>query len=190
VCLYLPPPHVCHVFCASNTLQTENPNSIWWRVQIMKPCIVQFSPACFRTSIAYGLPLMWATSFLTHMKTTCRITEPCVRTFIIIVMCCNSRREDERLQTEWWQVFPKFYLFSVSSYIKFWFISALTKSLNLAIFQRIYVLATLSACLEVPSEWRGVTLIDGGALGEYYKSICCHALFCPKRLNQITQFSF
>jgi hypothetical protein len=43
--------------------------------------------------------------------------------------------------------------------------------------------------VEVPNERRVVAHFDGGAFGEYYKSICRHALCCPKRLNQIKQFS-
>ena len=50
-------------------------------------------------------------------------------------MCFDIKWEDERLETEWWQAFPKFYLFLISSCIKFWFVSALALSLNPAIFK-------------------------------------------------------
>jgi hypothetical protein len=52
-------------------------------------------------------------------KTTGRLTVLYISTFTFL----DSRREDKRLWTEWWQAFPEFSLLLVSSWIQLWSVS-------------------------------------------------------------------
>jgi thiaminase len=66
---------------------------------------------------------MWETKFHSHTK---QLTELWFCTFL------DSRREDKRLWTEWWQAFSDFSLLLISSWMQFWTVSVVTKYLNFA----------------------------------------------------------
>jgi hypothetical protein len=42
----------------------------------------------------------------------------------------DSRRDDKRLWTEWYQAFPEFSLLLISSWIQFWSVSVVPRYLN------------------------------------------------------------
>jgi hypothetical protein len=52
--------------------------------------------------------------------------------YILIFKCLDSRREDRRLWTEWYQAFPKFNLLLISSCMQFWPFSVVPRYLNFA----------------------------------------------------------
>jgi hypothetical protein len=51
---------------------------------------------------------------------------------LLIFTFLDSRREDKRFWTEWWQALPEFKLVLISLWLKFWFFTVVPKYLNLA----------------------------------------------------------
>jgi hypothetical protein len=72
-CMHFFSPHTMHMHCQSNLF--ENPNNIWWGVQIMKFLIMQFSPVS-----CYVLPLtptyLPSTRFSHTLNMTDRVSHP------------------------------------------------------------------------------------------------------------------
>jgi glucose-6-phosphate-specific signal transduction histidine kinase len=56
---------------------------------------------------------------------------------VLIFASLDSRREDIRFWTEWYQALPEFSLLLITPWIKFWFVTVLPKYLKCATFKRI-----------------------------------------------------
>ena len=50
--------------------------------------------------------------------------------YILILKVFDSKLEDKRFCTEWYQAFPEFNLLLISSWIEFWFVKVVPKYLN------------------------------------------------------------
>jgi hypothetical protein len=101
--------------------------------------LILSSAHCSQTPLVYFSPLISETKFCTH-------TEPEAKFFLYFkssFYVLDSRREDKRFWTEWWQALPKPNLILlISGWIKFRFITAVPRYLNCAIFSN-YLFAIL-----------------------------------------------
>jgi hypothetical protein len=110
---------ISHLSCLPHTPPPhppwfDYPNNTWWRMQIMKVLIMQFSPSScyflplganillstlFSSTSIYVLPLMWETKFHTSTKQQVSIV-----LYILIFMFLDG---DGKSRTEWYVAFPK-----------------------------------------------------------------------------------
>jgi hypothetical protein len=80
-----------------------------------------------------------------------RTTAKTVVLYILTSTVLDSRREDKRFWTEWYQALPEFNLLLICSYIKFLFVSTVPKYLNCVTFSRsdCYSYVMILACILV-----------------------------------------
>jgi hypothetical protein len=57
--------------------------------------------------------------------------------YILIFIFLEGKREDKIICTEWYEAFPEFNLFLISSEMLFWFVRVVHKYMNLQQFQGI-----------------------------------------------------
>jgi len=121
-----PLPHACNISRLSHSTWSENPNNIWWGVQIMKLLNSQFSPVFFyllhlrpqyllhHTILENPLPIYFPQSdgsdFIPY-ETNGKIIVLLISVFILL----ERKREEIRLWTDWKQAFPHFSLLLISS---------------------------------------------------------------------------
>jgi hypothetical protein len=157
--------HSCYMPCPSHTPSLDHSNYTWRRVQVMKLLIMQFSPTSCHFS---SLRAKYFTQHHVHSRTLSLCSSFNVREqvshpyktkgkiivlYSLIFMFLDSRREDKGFWTEWYQVLPKFSLFLISSWIKFWFVTVVPKYLNCATFSK-HLFATCMSWFCPASWWR------------------------------------
>jgi hypothetical protein len=131
----------CHMPRAPHSSRFYYPKNSGWEVQITKLLIMKFSPLpCYpfplrskyspqHRILKYSQPtfLLSVSDQVSHSyKTTGKI----INLYIILFKFLDSKLEDTRFCTEWWQTFPEFNPPLISSWIEFWFVTVIPHYLN------------------------------------------------------------
>ena len=129
------PQHKPH---ASNCPQSEDPNNIWWSVQITKLLILQFSPASCHFPLLKHIyfPQLEKTSF-TPIQNNKQNWFP----YILTLLLLHRKQKYKLYYTKWQQTLLRFNLPWNSTSIQFWRVSVAPNVWILTNFQMIYLLS-------------------------------------------------
>jgi hypothetical protein len=133
--------------CPSDPPWCGHSNYTELRVQVMMLLIMQFSPTFHRiiplrsnillsTLFLDTLSLCSSLSVRDQVSHSYRIAGKIVVSCILIFKFLDSRWEDKRFWTEWYQALPEFGLLLMSSWMKFWFVTVVPKYLNRSTFSK------------------------------------------------------
>jgi hypothetical protein len=113
-------------------------NYTWRRVHIMKLLVTQFSPftgQLIPLRSKYPPQHLLSNSLCSSLNVRDQVSHPYRTTakiiflYILMFKFFDSRWEDRRLWTEWYQAWPEFNLLLISSWNKFWFVTVVPKYL-------------------------------------------------------------
>jgi hypothetical protein len=82
------------------------------------------------TFFSNTLRLCSSLSVRDHVSHRYRKTSELIVLYTQILMFLDSRQQNKRFRTEWYQALPEFCLHSISSWMKFWFVTIVPKYLN------------------------------------------------------------
>jgi hypothetical protein len=115
--VYAPLRHKCYMPCPSQSSLFDHPNNISWGVQSMKLFVMWSSPLpCYLVPL--GPNILLSTLFSKNLSlrfslnVSDQVSHPGKTIGKIIVLCIviltvlDSKLEDKRFCTEWWQAFP------------------------------------------------------------------------------------
>ena len=135
--------HTCHM--PTNLLLFDPKIIFFWRVQILKFLIMVFSRIHsyfipFRTkyfsrhlNLEHPQPTFftsWERPSFTPMENNRKIMIPYITVFVFL----GSRMEGKVFLTKWWQTLPELVLVLISSYIRWRFISSVSKNVERVTF--------------------------------------------------------